>query len=248
MNFVLFVLFVVLLFLVLFLYARLKDEIKNVKGKGVVEEIKKEIEALIVEFNKISNRKIIVMDEKMKELENLIKLAEDKIAKLDTLTRNYAEMVKRYEIAKKEFQSALINKPIQNLTSNTRPTPEGNIKTIYNEPIYEETQVKPEKKKQLKTKESFNQINLETPNKLDYETSKRITKEESTYNVEDIKDKKELLEREIQNIKLEELEMDVRAELLRKLLSLNFDEDKLVEMGFSPSEIEITKIVISNKR
>ncbi|MGC8870840.1 MAG: hypothetical protein ACP5PT_07115, partial [Brevinematia bacterium] len=107
MEFVLFTLIIVLAFIVIFLYARLYEEIKNVKGRGVVDEIKKEIESLIVEFNKVSNRKIIVMDEKIKEIENLVKLADERILKLDSLTRNYTELIKRYEIAKRDFQNAL---------------------------------------------------------------------------------------------------------------------------------------------
>lgn len=236
MNFVLFVLFIVLFFLVFFLYARLKDEIKNIKGKGIVEEVKKEIEGLIVEFNKVSNRKIIVMDEKIKELENLIKLADEKIIKLDTLTRNYTEMVKRYEIAKKEFQSSMLQ--YGNFKKNDQP------KVIENKVNTHATY------EIVKSKKASND-KLESQKGVLFENSelKQSVGDVSveSLELEKILNNRELIERELKRINLEELDLDVRANLLRKLLDMDFDEDSLVEIGFSTSEIEIAKIVMNKK-
>lgn len=236
MNFVLFVLFIVLFFLVFFLYARLKDEIKNIKGKGIVEEVKKEIEGLIVEFNKVSNRKIIVMDEKIKELENLIKLADEKIIKLDTLTRNYTEMVKRYEIAKKEFQSSMLQ--YGDFKKNDQP------KVIENKVNTHTTY------EIVKSKKASND-KLESQKEVLFENSelKQSVGDVSveSLELEKILNNRELIERELKRINLEELDLDVRANLLRKLLDMDFDEDSLVEIGFSTSEIEIAKIVMNKK-
>ncbi|MCX8028806.1 MAG: hypothetical protein N2712_02305 [Brevinematales bacterium] len=221
MNFVLFVLFLILLFLVVFFYARLRDEIKNLKGKGIAEEVKREIEGLIVEFNKISNRKIVVMDEKIKELENLLKLADEKIIKLDTITRNYAEVIKKYEILKKELQNELL-------------ISKGDTGKV----SLSSQKITAPKQKELR-KYTVREQNENTP--VFRETL--LISEANT-----IKDEKQLLEKEIEKIKLEDLDLDKRAELLRKLLTLEFDEDKLIDMGFSPSEIKLAKIVVSSKK
>ncbi|MCS7298744.1 MAG: hypothetical protein RMJ37_02125 [Spirochaetia bacterium] len=246
MDFILFTLVIILFFLVIFLYARLKDEIKNVKGKGIVEEIKKEIEGLIVEFNKVSNRKIIVMDEKIKELDNLIKTADDRILKLDNITRNYLEAIKRYEIMKKELQNQLT---IQETSPHTDTNnPYQTTKT----PLQE----KPQKhSRKTKTESSIPLINTnqniqQVYHQNQYEEAHIQTKPERELlnDIQGMKDSKLEIIKEIENINIEELEVSARAELLRKLLTINFDEDKLVEMGFSPSEIKIAKVVMSSKK
>ncbi|MFN4244751.1 MAG: hypothetical protein ACK4F9_01200 [Brevinematia bacterium] len=208
MNFILLVLFGVLVFLVIFFYSRLYDEIKNLKGKGFVDEAKKEIEGLIVEFNKVSNRKILVIEEKIKELNNLIKIADERIIKLDNLTRNYAEISKRYEILKREIESTITKK-----------------NTIDKETEPQNIQSKTEKNKTS---------NEHHPSKLTSipQTTKNINKTE---------------ENEMKNYNIEELDLGARAELLRKLI-FSVDEDELIKMGFSQSEIEIAKIVSSSKR
>lgn len=246
MDFILFTLVIILFFIVIFLYARLKDEIKNIKGKGIAEEVKREIEGLIVEFNKISNRKIIVMDEKIKELDNLIKTADDRILKLDNITRNYLEAIKRYEIMKKEIQNQLT---IQTTSSNTFATnPYQTTKT----PSQEKPQKHPRKTKTessiplLNTNQIIQQVYHQNPQE---EVSTQTNLEKELLNdIQGMRDGKLEILKEIENINIEELEVSARAELLRKLLTIDFDEDKLVEMGFSPSEIKIAKVVVSSKK
>lgn len=246
MDFILFTLVIILFFLVIFLYARLKDEIKNVKGKGIVEEIKKEIEGLIVEFNRISNRKIIVMDEKIKELDNLIKTADDRILKLDNITRNYLEVIKRYEIMKKELQNqpTIQEKSLHTNTNNLHQT----TKT----PLQEKPQKHSRKTKiessvpLINTKQSIQQVYHQ--NQSEEVHIQTNFERELLNDIQGMKDTKSEIIKEIENINIEELEVSARAELLRKLLTINFDEDKLVEMGFSPSEIKIAKVVISSKK
>lgn len=228
MNFILLVLFLVILFLAVYFYAKLRDEIKNIKGRGIAEEVKKEIEGIIVEFNKVSNRKILVIEEKIKELEKLIKVADERILRLDTLTRNYAEIVKRYEMVRNELKQALSDRSFKSLDLN--------LSSKANQGTYTDVAGGRKLPKAGKLMERNQAHSLVQDNTL--EDTRRTT--EST------KDEKTLLEEELKRIKIESLGFESRAELLRKLLALGFDESELVKMGFSSSEIEITKIVLSN--
>ncbi|MGC8766737.1 MAG: hypothetical protein ACP5QP_03470 [Brevinematia bacterium] len=225
MEFVLFTLIIVLAFIVIFLYARLYEEIKNVKGRGVVDEIKKEIESLIVEFNKVSNRKIIVMDEKIKEIENLVKLADERILKLDSLTRNYTELIKRYEIAKRDFQNAL---------------------TDFNK-LKEVSESRISKKETENTKRSSHKQSVrkslvsETTQLEDKSLLSKASEEESD------RSKISFLREEVSKMDIENMDFENRAELLRKLVSSGFDDYELIKLGFTESEISLAKILISNK-
>ncbi len=219
MNFIFIVLFIVFFFIVLFFYAKLHDEIKNVKGKGFVDEVKKEIEGLIVEFNKVSNRKILVIEEKIKELNNLIKMADERILKLDALTRNYTEIIKRYELIKKEVQLPFVERKTNYIGDSSANEVENVGKEI--------------KRQVYKTHKSY----------TDQESEKKSKKGQSFKSHDDQRE-----ESEVENINLEELDFGARADLLKKLLSMEIDENKLLKMGFSQSEIEIAKIVLSSKR
>lgn len=245
MEFILFVLIVVLGFLVFFLYARLNDEIKNVKGKGIVEEVKKEIEGLIVEFNKVSNRKIIVMDEKIKEIENLIKLADEKILKLDALTRNYAELVKRYEIAKKDFQDTL-NITYSKGASKPRVLGEGvgDSKELNIKPIENKVKMKAEPR----VEEEIQRTLVYTDEvKMQKSTSSVNNTSEVMKGSANLKDKLEIIREEVGRMDIESMDFDARAELLRKLLSYGFEDYELIKLGFTESEIRIAKVLISNE-
>ncbi|MEN2998204.1 MAG: hypothetical protein ABDH28_04135 [Brevinematia bacterium] len=238
MNFILFALFLVLLFLVVFFYAKLRDEIKNIKGRGIADEVRKEIEGLIVEFNKISNRKIVVMEEKVREIETLIKTADERILKLDTLTRNYAEIIRRYEIAKKEFQDALSSRDkfVSVDTRKLNSSSNGSSEAISKAKLSRKTASAELEKKSLGKEENLKQL------------SKPLEEVERQVSSAEARIKEVSIEEEIRKVRLENLEPNARAELLRKLLSSSVDEDKLLEIGFSPSEIEIAKIVSSVNR
>ncbi len=100
MTFIFVVLFVVSIAVSIFLFARLKDEIKLIRGGGLAEEVKKEIESLILEFNKVSNRKIVLMDDKIRDLEKVVKTANEKIKELEKITKTAVDLIKRYELLK----------------------------------------------------------------------------------------------------------------------------------------------------
>jgi|GEM_PF-2909037 ABC-type Na+ efflux pump permease subunit len=226
MNFILVITLLVLAFIVIFLYAKLDEKIKKISGKGFVEDIKKEIEGLIVEFNKISNRKILVIDEKIKEMEKLIKLADDRIVKLDNMTRNYNEAIKRYELLKGEIER-IKSEPPQVDTLNGK-------KQFGNE-VRRTTRALNSNKKKVKTPDS--DLNKSLPEMTVFdEISNQETKLED--------DSKST---NIEGYNVDAMDLSERARLLEKLISEGVSDDELIGVGFTQSEIDMAKAVLKVK-
>ena len=226
MNFILVITLLVLAFIVIFLYAKLDEKIKKISGKGFVEDIKKEIEGLIVEFNKISNRKILVIDEKIKEMEKLVKLADDRIVKLDNMTRNYNEATKRYELLKGEIER-IKSEPPQVDTLNGK-------KQFGNE-VRRTTRALNSNKKKVKTPDS--DLNKSLPEMTVFdEISNQETKLED--------DSKST---NIEGYNVDAMDLSERARLLEKLISEGVSDDELIGVGFTQSEIDMAKAVLKVK-
>ena len=61
----------------------IKPRITNVESKDV-DRFKDEVSKLITEFNRISNTNINILEDKIEDLKNVIKLADDKIIRLNS--------------------------------------------------------------------------------------------------------------------------------------------------------------------
>ncbi|MDI6736520.1 MAG: hypothetical protein QME42_10100 [bacterium] len=61
----------------------IKPKITNVESKDV-ERFRDEVSKLITEFNRISNTNINILEDKIEDLKNIIKLADDKIIRLNS--------------------------------------------------------------------------------------------------------------------------------------------------------------------
>jgi len=250
MNFVFILILLVLTFVVIFLYAKLDEKIKKISGKGFVEDIRKEIEGLIIEFNKVSNKKIIVMDEKIKELDKLIKLADEKIIKLDTMTRSYTEALKRYELMKGEIEKlkseyqAVLQK-VNRLESSSTKT--SNLVENY----YVTNDSSSQNVKNLRVNKAETQQN-KTKKKPKTDEDERILPEITAFMsesvvIQDENHSNRIKEKEI-GYDVENMDFGDRARLLEELLTKEFSDEELIEIGFTQSEIDIARAIQNASR
>ncbi|MEW6607645.1 MAG: hypothetical protein AB1414_09365 [bacterium] len=63
----------------------IKPRITNVEFKDI-DKFRNEVGKLITEFNRVSNTNINILEDKIEDLKNIIKLADNKIVKLNSMT------------------------------------------------------------------------------------------------------------------------------------------------------------------
>ncbi len=240
MNFVFIFILVVLAFIVIFLYAKLDEKIKKISGRGFVEDIRKEIEGLIVEFNKVSNKKIIVMDEKIKELDKLVKLADEKIIKLDTMTRSYTEAIKRYELMKGEVEKLRSEyQEIVRKLNRLESSSDRILKDCYVTNGSGLEEVKALSKEVTETRRN------KSKRKPNPDESERILPEITAFMSESTVAKSESHSSKLRKVEYDVENMDFgdRARLLEELLAEGVSDEELLEIGFTQSEIDIARAI-----
>ncbi len=76
-----------------YLFVITNNKIKSIKENIFLEDIRKEIEGFIAEFNKAATRNIELLEDKISELQELIKKADAKILKLDEIYKSSSKPI-----------------------------------------------------------------------------------------------------------------------------------------------------------
>ncbi len=94
----------------LYLFLITNNKIKALKNNLLLEDTKKELEALITEFNRAAARNIELLEDKITTLEDLIKKADIKILKLDEATKSNIKPIIIERIVEKKENETKIEK------------------------------------------------------------------------------------------------------------------------------------------
>ncbi len=108
-----------------YLFFITNNKIKSLKENVLFEETKKEFEALITEFNRAATRNIELLEDKISELQELIKKADAKIFKLEEISKTSIKPIVIEKIVEKssieEKSKDIQNKQTKNEEKNNPP-------------------------------------------------------------------------------------------------------------------------------
>ncbi|MGC8765187.1 MAG: hypothetical protein ACP5QT_04805 [Brevinematia bacterium] len=154
-----------------YLFLVTNNKIKGLKNSLLIEDTKKEIEALITEFNRAAARNIELLEDKITTIQDLIKKADIKILKLEELSRTSSRPVIVEKIVERKVEQKDIDDEKRIPVQKKDNKPEERIVKAEENLIEKEKNSRIEKLKSLlssgKTKEDLlsmgfmeNEINL----------------------------------------------------------------------------------------
>ncbi|MEJ5284790.1 MAG: hypothetical protein ACP5Q5_05935 [Brevinematia bacterium] len=140
-----------------YLFYVTNNKIKSLKDNVLFEDTKKEFEALITEFNRAATRNIELLEDKISELQELIKKADVKIIKLEEISKSSVKPIVIEKIveksSKEENSPKLKQKSKEEKMINKELTEEKEERVEKIEPIDNKVeQVKPEEKNDRREK------------------------------------------------------------------------------------------------
>lgn len=97
----------------------IKPRITNVESKDA-DRFRDEVSKLITEFNRISNTNINILEDKIEDLKNVIKLADDKIIRLNSRLTDLGIVGHRYQPVTQGLSSQEISEQIQEVKEPPR--------------------------------------------------------------------------------------------------------------------------------
>lgn len=117
----------------LYLFFVTNNKIKSLKASLIIDEAKRELESLITEFNLAAARNIELLEDKISELNDLIKTAEKKITQLQTSVMEKTKpiiiekIVEKKEEKKEEkqhtlMQNSISEEKVKKVDLKTQPT------------------------------------------------------------------------------------------------------------------------------
>ncbi|MCX7820175.1 MAG: hypothetical protein N2258_00675 [Brevinematales bacterium] len=128
-----------------YLFFVTNNKIKSLKENVLFEETKKEFEALITEFNRAAARNIELLEDKISELQELIKRADIKILKLEEISKSSTKPIIIEKIVEKNIPEETNIKPTKIEETKNK---ESTIKEDRNNETSTEKEVKIEEKQE----------------------------------------------------------------------------------------------------
>ncbi len=122
-----------------YLFYVTNNKIKSLKENVLFEETKKEFEALITEFNRAATRNIELLEDKISELQELIKKADVKIIKLEEISKSSVKPIVIEKIVEKSSNE-------ENSPQLKQKTKEEKEEKIVNKELTEEGEERIDKK------------------------------------------------------------------------------------------------------
>lgn len=212
--------FIINFILLYLMFLKFSKDIKKVSQKEFLKDVKKNLEELIAEFNKITDRNLSLLEERIAELSNYIEKARSIAGVLKELIEKSEEIIPYVESLEKNMEDIITK--IQREIEETE-----NLKVSYDKMLNE---LKGLRKLYTEGLEYMNRViaTLQKPK----EQEMLVSEEEKEKSTEDIV--------------IKEIPEDLRErrKLLEKLMKQGVSREKLLEIGFSDAEINLVKFLL----
>ncbi len=227
------ILFLLNLTITLLLFFRLNVKLNRIiRGTfaDIIDQARKDVEELITEINRVTDRNITIITDRISSVKKLIDEADRKILRLDKLLHTYSPPSPIIPSPEADISQSASNSSPQSITSKVQKSE------------------KTEQQKTLKTDESTKR----KPVKSSSEKEKRKKEPEKTKSRRKTKKNKPLIDLEEIKSEVEEViasEPEIsnknksREEKLVELIMNGATEEELIKMGYGKREIELSMFI-----